>query len=82
MIIKPQHGRRVLDQGERGNRVTLALTDQEIEQLDDWLHHHRLLTRSEAIRTLMRLGYKATIKTGRQVKDRKIGGTIAGWKSL
>lgn len=63
--IEPQRGRRVLDEGERTARISVMLTADEVDQMDDWMHKHRLLTRSETIRTLMRLGYAAMGDTDR-----------------
>ena len=58
-LTKRPQGRRVLDQGARTNKMSVLLTDEEMAELDQWLHERHLLTRSEAIRTLMRLGYES-----------------------
>jgi hypothetical protein len=62
----PQHasterhrGRRELDQCARTNKLSVLLTDAEVEELDQWRHERNLLTRSNAIRRLMRLGFES-----------------------
>ena len=52
-------GRRVLDQDARTNKMSVLLTNEEVAELDRWLHERQLPTRSDAIRTLMRLGYES-----------------------
>lgn len=69
-VIRPQKGRRVLDEGERSERISMALTEEEVAELDAWMFHYKQRTRSEAIRKLMRIGYEATAKPVRLIRQK------------
>lgn len=47
----------------RTERIPLLLTKDEIRDLDDWQFTHRMRTRSDAIRKMMRIAIELT--TGR-----------------
>lgn len=44
----------------RIERVPLLLTKEEIQELDDWQFTHRMRTRSDAIRKMMRIAIEVT----------------------
>jgi metal-responsive CopG/Arc/MetJ family transcriptional regulator len=43
-----------LETERRTRRVPIMLTDSELQELDEWWHSHRLKTRGEAVRDMMR----------------------------
>ncbi len=45
---------------ERTERTHLLLTPDEQAEIDDWRFAHRIASRSEAIRALIRAGLEAT----------------------
>ena len=51
--------------GLRDLRVILAISQAERDAIDDWRFAHRIASRSEAIRALIRAGLEAT-----QLSDR------------
>lgn len=54
----------------RTERIPLLLTKDEIKNLDDWQFAHRMRTRSDAIREMMRIAIRVT-------KDDEKGGNAS-----
>lgn len=48
----------------RTERIPLLLTKEEIRDLDDWQFTHRIRTRSDAIRRMMRIAIEVTAGKG------------------
>ena len=48
----------------RTERIPLLLTKDEIQDLDNWQFAHRMRTRSDAIRRMMRIAIEATAGKG------------------
>jgi len=48
----------------RTERIPLLLTKDEIRDLDDWQFTHRMRTRSDAIRKMMRIAIELTTGQG------------------
>ena len=46
----------------RTERIPLLLTKDEIQDLDNWQFAHRMRTRSDAIRRMMRIAIEATAR--------------------
>ena len=58
---------------QRGERLQLMLSNEEVEALDDWRFSRRMPSRAAAIRELLRRGLAAegfaTAASGRQSQD-------------
>lgn len=46
----------LMDKELKDQRVAVMLTPSELEEIDEWAFHHRIRSRGEAMRILMRAG--------------------------
>ena len=58
-----------MNQERKDVRVTLMMSESEVEAVDDWGFAHRIRTRAEAIRQLIELGLKEA-DASRELKER------------
>jgi hypothetical protein len=67
------------DIGNRGERLQIMLTDEELRVIDDWRFSRRMPSRAAAVRELMRRGLTADgfveSEAGMRSKDYGLGET-------
>jgi hypothetical protein len=61
----------------RGERLQIMLTENELDALDDWRFAHRMPSRASAIRELLKRGLAAegVVETGARSKSKDFGVT-------
>jgi metal-responsive CopG/Arc/MetJ family transcriptional regulator len=70
-----------MSEQNRGERLQIMLTEQELDLLDDWRFEHRMPSRAAAVRELLKRGLADALNRGPEARTRSADFGVAAPKS-